>query len=271
VVATYLDRIGAWHRAAAAADARDLAELAAQATALPAPRGFVEALVPSTAAGPDAPAIALIAEIKRRSPSKGDIAPDLDPAEVARDYAAGGAACVSVLTDGPHFGGSPADLKAARAAVGLPVLRKDFTVAPADVYDARLMGADAVLLIVALLAEAELAELHRLVLGLEMAALAEVHDEEELERALRIGARLVGVNQRDLHSFEVDRERACTVASQIPPGVVKVAESGVESPADVIALAKAGFEAVLVGESLVRTGDRRAAVAGLLGRTVPCG
>jgi len=217
------------------------------------------------------PSIAIVAEIKRRSPSRGDIAPDLDPAEVARDYAAGGASCLSVLTDGPHFGGSREDLEAARAAVALPVLRKDFTVSAADLYDARIMGADAVLLIVALLSQHELAELFGLAGDLGLASLVEVHDEAELERALEIGAGLIGVNQRDLHSFEVDTERARRLAARIPAGVVKVAESGVDSAGEVTALAQAGFEAVLVGESLLRSRDRTAAVAGLLGRTVPCG
>ncbi|MGA3215432.1 MAG: indole-3-glycerol phosphate synthase TrpC [Acidimicrobiales bacterium] len=274
-MATYLDRIAAWHREVASRDPRPLRDLAAEAEAALPPRDFVLALGArrdtDTRDTDGGRAIALVAEIKRRSPSKGDISPDLDPAEVATQYAAGGAACLSVLTDGPHFGGSREDLESARAAVGLPVLRKDFTVAPRDVYDARIMGADAVLLIVALLEPEELAECHRLAQDLAMAALVEVHDEDELERALGIGARLVGVNQRDLHSFEVDRERARRVANHIPPGVVKIAESGVESPQDVVALAQAGFDGVLVGEALLRSRDRQAAVAGLLGRAVPCG
>jgi indole-3-glycerol phosphate synthase len=270
-VPTYLDRIGAWHRDAALLDRRNIAELAAEARAAAPARGFVEALRFSRSCNSGGPAIAIVAEVKRRSPSKGDIAPQLDPVAVALDYAAGGAACLSVLTDGPHFGGSREDLELARAAVSLPVLRKDFTVAAADVYDARIMGADAVLLIVALLAQDELAELFGLagVLGLD--ALVEVHDEAELERALAIGAGLIGVNQRDLHTFRVDPERAGRVAAHIPGDVVKVAESGVDSPAEVAALAQAGFDAVLVGESLLRSPDRRAAVAALLGRAVPCG
>jgi len=270
-VATYLDRIGAWHREAASRDHRDMRELAVAARETPAPRKFIEALERSRSHCSASPPIALIAEIKRRSPSKGDIALDLDPAEVAREYAAGGAACLSVLTDEPDFAGSASDLQAARAAVEIPVLRKDFTIAPGDVYDARLMGADAVLLIAALLDQAELAELYRLTTELEMAALVEVHDESELEQALEIGARLVGVNQRDLHSFEVDRARAARVARRIPAGVLKIAESGVESASDVAALVEAGFDGVLVGEALVRSPDRRAAVAALLNGSVPCG
>jgi len=216
-------------------------------------------------------AIALVAEIKRRSPSKGDLAADLDPVEVARAYASGGASCLSVLTDGPHFGGSPNDLESARSAVRIPVLRKDFTVSAADLYDARIMGADAVLLIVAMLDTWELAALHKTASEMDMAVLVEVHDEDERERALEVGAELVGVNQRDLRTFEVDRERAVRVARHVPVGVLKIAESGVESPADVAALARAGFDAVLVGEALLRSRDRTAAVAELLGRTVPCG
>jgi indole-3-glycerol phosphate synthase len=270
-VATYLDRIGAWHRDVASNDHRDLEDLAAKARAAPSPRDFTGALKADGAPGSGEATIALVAEIKRRSPSKGDLAPDLDPAEVARAYASGGASCLSVLTDGPHFGGGPEDLQLARAVVGLPVLRKDFTVSAADVYDARIMGADAVLLIVALLDRSELAELYAVARNLAMAALVEVHDEDELEVALGIGAGLVGVNQRDLHTFEVDRARAKRVARHVPQGVVKIAESGVESAGDVAALARAGFDAVLVGEALLRKRDRGAAVAELLGRTVPCG
>jgi indole-3-glycerol phosphate synthase len=270
-VPTYLDRIAAWHREAASADTRDLAELAAKARAAPAPRGFMQALASAGPAGGFAPAAAIVAEIKRRSPSKGDIAPDLDPAEVARAYAAGGASCLSVLTDGPHFGGSRQDLEAARAAGELPVLRKDFTVCAADLYDARIMGADAVLLIVALLEDDELAEFSGLATELGLDALVEIHDEGELERALAVGAGLIGVNQRDLHTFQVDRERATRVGGRIPPGVVKLAESGIDSPAEVAALARAGFHAVLVGESLLRSSDRQAAVAALRRGAVPCG
>jgi indole-3-glycerol phosphate synthase len=270
-VATYLDSIGAWHRAAASRDHRDLQDLATKARASSPPRDFAGALKSHGGASLGEDTIALIAEIKRRSPSKGDLNPGLDPAQVGRAYEAGGASCLSVLTDGPYFAGSPEDLRLARGAVGIPVLRKDFTVSAADVYDARLMGADAVLLIVALLDRAELAQLHEIAEDLAMAVLVEVHDERELELALGIGASLVGVNQRDLHTFEVDRGRAARVAHNVPAGVLKVAESGVSSAGDVAALAEAGFDAVLVGEALVRRPDQRAAVAELLGRNVPCG
>ena len=171
--------------------------------------------------------MAVIAEIKRRSPSAGDLAPDLDAAKLGRAYAAGGAACLSVLTDAPHFGGSAEDLRTARRASGLPVLRKDFTVSERDLYDARAMGADAVLLIVAALGDEELTSFLAVGRDLGLDCLVEVHDEVELERALAAGAELVGVNQRDLRSFTVDRARAARVGAAIPDGVVAVAESGI--------------------------------------------
>jgi indole-3-glycerol phosphate synthase len=272
-VATYLDRILAAHRARARADDRSLAPLVAEARAQSVPRGFVAALraaagaatgVEGAAAGGSG-TIAVIAEVKRRSPSKGDLAPALDPAELARTYERGGATCLSVLTDTEFFGGSPDDLRAARAATQLPVLRKDFTVSPADVCDTRIMGADAVLLIAAALDDDELSELHTLALDVGLDALVEVHDEEELERALAIDAHLVGVNQRDLVTFEVDRERAARVGRALPATVVRVAESGITGPDDAAALAAAGFDAVLVGELLVTSGDPEAAVRLLRG------
>src|SRR5579884_2842168 len=256
-MSTYLDAILASHRARAQADARDAEGLLTRARALPAARDFAGALA--------APGLSVIAEIKRRSPSKGPLAPDLDPARLASSYQRGGAAALSVLTDGPHFGGSAEDLAAARAAVGLPVLRKDFTVGPGDVLDARIMGADAVLLIAAALSDTELRELAALADRVGLTALFEVHDEAELERVLAAGARVVGVNQRDLVTFEVDTGRAVRVASAIPEGVVRVAESGIRGPEDAAALVDAGFDAVLVGESLVRSADPAEAVAALVG------
>jgi len=258
-MATYLDRILARHRELAAADTRDLAHLARAARRLGPTRGFAAALSGSAE-------VALIAEVKRRSPSKGPLAPDLDPALIAKAYAAGGATCLSVLTDSEFFGGSPEDLQAARAATNLPVLRKDFTVSPRDVCDARLMGADAVLLIAAALRQDELAELLSLAGELGLDALVEVHDEREAEAALVAGARLVGVNQRDLFTFEVDTGRALRVAKALPAGVVKVAESGITQAADVERLGAAGFDAVLVGEALVTSTDPAAAAASLLTR-----
>jgi indole-3-glycerol phosphate synthase len=263
----YLDSILAAHRAADAADGRDPGALLEAAAELDrreggsGRRGFVAALE----AGRDARGMAVISEIKRRSPSKGDLAPDLDPAVVAGEYEAGGASCLSVLTDEAFFGGSRADLVTARAACGLPVLRKDFTVGPRDVCDARLMGADAVLLIVAALDDTELAGLLDLARDLGLAALVEVHDDRELDRALAAGADLVGVNQRDLRTFEVDRERAVRMGERMPTGVVGVAESGIRDAADVERLAAAGYTAVLVGETLVRSADRTSAVDALLG------
>ncbi|HLN16752.1 MAG TPA: indole-3-glycerol phosphate synthase TrpC [Acidimicrobiales bacterium] len=260
-MATYLSEIVASHRQAAAADARDVVELVCQARSAPPTRPFTAALQASSG-------LAVVAEVKRRSPSKGDLAPGLDPAEVAKAYAAGGAAGLSVLTDGAYFGGSPADLAAARSASGLPTLRKDFTVAEVDVCDARLMGADAVLLIVAALADDELARLQALADELGLDALLEVHDEDELARALALSPRLVGVNQRDLVTFEVDPERAARLAAHIPGDVVAVAESGISGPDDAARLAAAGYQAVLVGESLVTAPDRTAAVGALVGHPV---
>jgi indole-3-glycerol phosphate synthase len=260
---SYLSDIVAAHRAAAQSDTRPLVSLRRSAGQAEAPRGFAAALVRQAESG-----LGVIAEVKRRSPSRGDIDPTLDPADAAADYARGGATCLSVLTDRDFFSGSPEDLAAARAASALPVLRKDFTVSAADVYDARIMGADAVLLIVAALSDDELARFSELAGELGLDALVEVHDEAELERALAVDARLVGVNQRDLQTFQVDGHRAEQLGASIPIGVVAVAESGVRDADDAARLAGAGFAAVLVGESLVRAGDRAAAVAALRGHRV---
>jgi indole-3-glycerol phosphate synthase len=257
-VATYLDRIVAAHRVAAADDHRPLGSLRAAALAAPPPRPFAAALA---AAGP----LAVIAEIKRRSPSRGDLAPDLVPAELAARYEAGGATALSVLTDAEFFAGSPSDLAEARAACSLPVLRKDFTVGPRDVLDARAMGADAVLLIVAALEDAELAALLALAGEVGLDALVEVHDEAEVERALAAGATLVGVNQRDLTTFAVDRARAGALAPRLAGVEVRVAESGITGPDDVGALAQAGYHAVLVGEWLVTSDDPGSALGLLVG------
>jgi indole-3-glycerol phosphate synthase len=262
-MATYLAAIVAAHRRRAAADTRPLDGLLSAALATPAPRGFRSALERQAARGSG-----VIAEIKRRSPSKGALAPDLDPAAVAAEYASGGASCLSVLTDEDAFGGSPEDLGAARRAVSLPVLRKDFTVDPRDLCDARLMGADAALLIVAALSDAELASFCDLGRTLGLDLLVEVHDETELSRALALDATLIGVNQRDLATFEVDRDRARSLAERMPPHVVAVAESGIRDARDVASLASCGYAAVLVGESLVTAPDRAAATAALVGHPV---
>jgi indole-3-glycerol phosphate synthase len=253
---TYLDKILSFHRSNAAADRRSLDRLVEQARHLEPPRGFARALAA-------ADGLAVIAEIKRRSPSKGDLNPGIDPATWAEAYANGGATCLSVLTDSEFFGGSASDLRLARRAVAVPVLRKDFTVSGQDVCDARLMGADAVLLIVAALDDVELVDLHDLAVELAMDVLVEVHDEAELERALSVGASLIGVNQRDLVTFEVDQARALRVAASLPEGVVRVAESGIGGPADAAPLRAAGYHAVLVGESLVTSGEPSKAVAEL--------
>jgi indole-3-glycerol phosphate synthase len=258
-VGNVLDRIVAAHRAAAAADERPASGVRAAAEAAPPARAFRAALA--------GPGLSVIAEVKRRSPSKGDLAPGLDPAALAGAYEAGGAACLSVLTDAEFFGGSPSDLAVARDACSLPVLRKDFTVDERDVYDARAMGADAVLLIVAALDDAELARFLACARDVGLAALVEVHDDGELHRALAAGADLVGVNQRDLRTFEVDHGRAARLAAHIPAGVVKVAESGVRNAADAARLAAAGYDAVLVGESLVTAPDPRAALEALRERS----
>ncbi len=253
---TYLDTILARHRDEASADGRSPTELRRGIADLAPCRGFRNALTVGRGLG-------VIAEVKRRSPSKGDLAAGLDPARLAADYEIGGASCLSVLTDTESFGGSPADLRAARDGCALPVLRKDFTVAENDVLDARLMGADCVLLIAAALDDAELRGFHDLALDIGLDALVEIHDEAELERALAVGATLVGVNQRDLVTFAVDHDRARRMAALFPDHVVSVAESGVRGPEDAAALADAGYDAVLVGESLVTSGDPVAAVAAL--------
>jgi indole-3-glycerol phosphate synthase len=256
---SYLADIVAYHRRRAASATPDMDGLERAAAAAAPTRAFEVAL--------RAPGIGVIAEVKRRSPSKGELAPRLDPAALAAAYDAGGASCLSVLTDHAHFGGSEQDLALAREAVAVPVLRKDFTVCEADVLETRAMGADAVLLIVAALSTAELGRYLELARSLGMAALVEVHDERELATALERQAVLIGVNQRDLRTFEVDPERAATLAALMPAGVVKVAESGIGSRADVERLEAAGYDAVLVGEALVRQVDPAAGLALLLGRS----
>ena len=211
-----------------------------------------------------APGVGVIAEVKRRSPSKGDLAPIADPAALAVEYEAGGAAVVSVLTEQRRFGGSLDDLVAVRARVDVPVLRKDFVVSSYQLWEARAAGADMVLLIVAALDQQALVSLTERAVSIGLTPLVEVHDVLELARALDAGARVVGVNARDLTTLEVDREVPARVMAECPPGVVKVAESGVRGPRDLLAYAAAGADAVLVGESLVRGRDPRQAVAELV-------
>ncbi len=208
--------------------------------------------------------LTVIGELKRRSPSKGDLAADLDPERTAKAYEAGGAGAVSVLTDGPFFGGTVADLQAARGATSVPVLRKDFTIDEIQVYEARAIGADAILLICAALADdALLADLHALAYELGMTALVETHDRTEIERALRLGARVVGVNNRDLATFTEHLDGARALAALLPSDVIAIAESSIRSAADARRMADAGYDAVLVGEALIRAGDPTALVRDL--------
>ncbi len=208
--------------------------------------------------------ISVIAEVKRSSPSKGALAEITDPAALAADYEAGGAATISVLTEQRRFGGSLADLRAVRAAVRVPVLRKDFIVTSYQLWEARAAGADLVLLIVAALDQNELECLIDRAVSIGLTPLVEVHDEEEVDRALEAGARLIGVNARNLKTLEVDRDTFARLAPRIPDDVVRVAESGVRGPHDVFEYAKQGANVVLVGETLVKGADPRAAVADLV-------
>ena len=207
--------------------------------------------------------VRVIAEVKRRSPGAGDIRPDLDPAALARSYADHGAAALSVLTDGQYFGGALADLAAARGATDLPALRKDFTLDPVQIDEARAAGADAVLLIVRILDDPLLEELLGHARERRLAALVEVHDGEELERALAAGARIVGINNRDLATFRTDLAVTEGLLDRLPPGTVVVSESGVRTGTDVERLGAAGVDAVLVGESILRAPDPGAKVAEL--------
>jgi indole-3-glycerol phosphate synthase len=207
------------------------------------------------------PGVGVIAEVKRRSPSAGAIREVVSAADVAEVYEEAGAAAVSVLTEAEFFGGSLADLEAVRARVAIPLLRKDFMLVPEQVYEARAAGASAVLLIVRILDDAELADMGELAAELGLAALVEVHGEEELERAMESGARLIGVNNRDLDSFVTDPETTVRLAREVPPDLLLVAESGIRTVSDVERLAAAGADAVLVGEALMRAADPGALVA----------
>lgn len=207
---------------------------------------------------------AVIAEIKKASPSRGVLAEDFDPAAIAGQYERGGAAALSVLTDEKHFQGSLPDLGAARSAVRLPALRKDFTIDAYHVHQAAAYGADAILLIAAILSERQMRDFRELAEHYQMAALVEVHDEDELGPAVASGARIIGVNNRDLRTFEVSLETSLRLAPTIPDGVVRVAESGIHSAADVARLRAAGYQAFLVGEHLMKSGDPAAALEAML-------
>ena len=254
----YLAKILDRHRAAAQSDSRRLSQLIDEAKTVAPTRGFIQRL-----RGDSLHQLAVIAEIKRRSPSKGVLREGVDASDLARTYESGSASCLSVLTDDVSFGGSVDDLLQARVATALPVLRKDFTVSELDVCDARIMGADCVLLIAAALSQPELVAFHQLAIEIGLDVLVETHDETEVERALLAGATMIGVNQRDLVTFQVDHERAVRMASVIPIGVIRVAESGVRDANDAQSLRDAGYDAVLVGESLVVSNDPASVIASL--------
>ncbi len=254
-----LDKIAAYKRDEVAA--RKAARPTVDTSAASSPRGFRAALEQAHAPG----RLALIAEIKKASPSKGLIRADFDPPALARAYEAGGAACLSVLTDGPSFQGADAYLTAARDAVSLPCIRKDFLVDPWQVAESRALGADAILVILAMVDDALAAELMAEARRLGMDALVEVHDDAEMARAGRLGADLVGVNNRDLRTFTVDLANTERLAAAAPAGALLVTESGIFTPEDAARLERCGARAMLVGESLMRQADVTAATRALLG------
>jgi indole-3-glycerol phosphate synthase len=244
----------------ARATATPLPEIERQAHAAPAPRDFVRALCEAVADG----RVGLIAEIKRASPSGGLIRDPFEPTSLARDYAAGGATCLSVLTDAPYFQGSIEHLKAARAACALPVLRKDFMVHPWQVFEARAMGADCILLIMAALSDRQAEELEEIARSLDMAVLAEVHDRPELDRALGLQTRLIGINNRNLRTLQTDIATSEELVPLVPADRIPVAESGIRTPEDVRRMAAAGARCILVGEHLMRQPDVAAAASQLV-------
>jgi len=268
-IPTILDRICTEKRKQVAdhKNQRPIQELLKRAQDQAPPRGFARALTAKVEAG----GFGVIAEIKKASPSAGVIRPNFQPAQIARAYQRGGAACLSVLTDTRFFQGSDADLGAARSACDLPALRKDFLVDPYQIVEARALGADCVLLIVAALSDSELAQLEEIALGYGMDVILEVHDEEEMERALRLKSPLIGINNRNLKIMKTDIATTERLVPMLPPDRIAISESGLESPSDLQRMAAVGVHRFLIGESLMRRDDVEEALRVLLAGAKPAG